>query len=53
MTSAAFHQMEMMENMQTMFKVLLETNPANETVQKELGRLTNNKDTHLKHILDL
>ena len=53
MTSAAFQQMEMMENMQTMFKVLLETNPTNETVQKELGRLTNNKDTHLKHLLDL
>ena len=53
MTSTAFREMEMMENMQTIFKVMLETNPANETVQKELGKLTNNKDTHLRQILDL
>ena len=42
-----------MDNMQTLYKIMLETNPDNEKVQKELGKLTNNKDTHLRQIIDL
>merc|ERR1712208_103761 len=52
-SSSALRDMEMMDNMQKIFELMLETNPANEKVQKELGKLTNNKDTHLRQIIDL
>ena len=47
MSSSALREMELMDNMQTIYKIMLETNPDNEKVQKELGKLTNNKDTHM------
>ena len=53
MSSSALREMELMDNMQTIYKIMLETNPDNEKVQKELGKLTNNKDTHLRQIIDL
>merc|ERR1712215_398953 len=45
--------MELADNMQTLYKILLENHPDNEQIQKELGKLTNNKDTYLRQIIDL
>ena len=53
MMNSALHQMELLDNMQTLYKILLETHPDNEKIQKELGKLTNNKDTYLRQIIDL
>ena len=50
--NSALHDMELLDNMQTLYKILLETHPDNEQVQKELGKLTNNKDTYLRQIID-
>ena len=51
--NSALHDMELADNMQTLYKILLETHPDNEQIQKELGKLTNNKDTYLRQIIDL
>ena len=53
MDSSALRDMEMQDNMQKIFELMLETNPANEKVQTELAKLSNNKDTHLQQIIDL
>ena len=53
MMNSALHEMELLDNMQTLYKILLETHPDNEKIQKELGKLTNNKDTYLRQIIDL
>ena len=53
MMNSALHDMELADNMQTLYKILLETHPDNEQIQKELGKLTNNKDTYLRQIIDL
>ena len=51
--NSALHGMELADNMQTLYKILLETHPDNEQIQKELGKLTNSKDTYLRQIIDL
>ena len=53
MMNSALHDMELSDNMQTLYKILLQTHPDNEEIQKELGKLTNNKDTYLRQIIDL
>ena len=51
--NSALHDMELADNMQKLYRILLETNPDNEKIQTELGKLTNNKDTYLRQIIDL
>ena len=53
MMNSALHDMEIADNMQKLYRILLETNPDNEKIQTELGKLTNNKDTYLRQIIDL
>ena len=53
MMHSALHDLELSDNMQTLYKILLQTHPDNPEIQKELGKLTNNKDTYLRQIIDL
>ena len=50
---STLHDLEMSDNMQTLYKILLTTHPDNPEIQKELGKLTNNKDTYIRQIIDL
>ena len=38
------------ENCQTLYKILAEANPTNEKLQRELGKLSNNKDTYIQQL---
>ena len=42
--------LENSENMQKLYKILQDLNPDNLDIQKELGRLSNNKDTYIKQL---
>ena len=35
------------EQWQQLYKILAEVNPANQSIQRELGKLSNNKDTYI------
>ena len=48
---STLHDLELSDNMQTLYKILLKTYPDNEEIQKELGKLTNNKDTYIKQLI--
>ena len=48
---SALHDLELSDNMQTLYKILLKTHPDNEEIQKELGKLTNNKDTYINQLI--
>ena len=51
MMHSALHDLELSDNMQTLYKILLKTHPDNEEIQKELGKLTNNKDTYINQLI--
>ena len=51
MMPSTLHDLELSDNMQTLYKILLKTHPDNEEIQKELGKLTNNKDTYIKQLI--
>ena len=53
MMHSALHDLELSDNMQTLYKILLTTHPDNPEIQKELGKLTNNKDTYIRQIIDI
>ena len=53
MMHSALHDLELSDNMQTLYKILLKTHPDNPEIQKELGKLTNNKDTYIKQLIDI
>ena len=53
MMNSALHDLELSDNMQTLYKILLKTHPDNPEIQKELGKLTNNKDTYIRQLIDL
>ena len=53
MMHSALHDLELSDNMQTLYKILLKTHPDNPEIQKELGKLTNNKDTYIKQLIEI
>ena len=38
------------EQWQQLYKILAEANPANQSIQRELGKLSNNKDTYVAQL---
>ena len=38
------------EQWQQLYKILAEANPANQSIQRELGKLSNNKDTYIAQL---
>ena len=53
MMHSALHDLELSDNMQTLYTILLKTHPDNPEIQKELGKLTNNKDTYIRQLIDI
>ena len=48
--SNTLQQLENSENWQTLYKILAEAHPDDQNIQKELGKLSNNKNTYIKQL---
>ena len=48
--SNTLQPLENTENWQTLYKILAEAHPDNQNIQKELGKLSNNKNTYIKQL---
>ena len=48
--SGTLQQLENHENWQTLYEILAEANPGDQNIQRELGKLSNNKDTYIKQL---
>ena len=47
---STIQQLENHENWQTLYKILAEVNPTDQNIQRELGKLSNNKDTYISQL---
>ena len=52
MMPSTLQHLEVSDNMQTLYKILQKAHPDNEEIQKELGKLSNNKDTYIKQLIN-
>ena len=51
--AASMSTIQLLENheqWQQLYKILAEANPANQSIQRELGKLSNNKDTYIAQL---
>ena len=48
--SNTLQPLENTENWQTLYKILAEAHPDDQNIQKELGKLSNNKNTSIKQL---